>query len=263
MQGQKRIISLLIVVLLTMIIVTIAASRRESSRSSQEQNLLNQKNQSDQKRAEMRSRFPIVDYTDSHGVTADPDKAIKRQIKSRRYDNYRWVKSQPNPDIDETVVHTDWGSELSAIPVTESDAVIIGEVSSMEAHLSNDKSGVYSEFAVQINEALKKKSSISVTAENTLVVERPGGIVKYSDNHTRLYRFQGKGMPRVGGRYVLFLSLPNSEAESNQNYVIITGYEIYMDKIIPLDDLRQFAVFDNSTEEVFLAAVREAINKAK
>src|SRR5262245_53189183 len=101
----------------------------------------------------------------------------------------------------------------------------------MEARLSNDKSGVYSEFTVQVSEALKSKSSVSVTAGDTLVVERPGGIVKYSDNHTRLYRVEGKGMPRLGGRYVLFLSMPNSKVEPDQSYVIITGYEIYMKRV--------------------------------
>jgi hypothetical protein len=79
-------------------------------------------------------------------------------------------------------------------------------------------------------------------------VEREGGRVKFPSGRTHLYMISEQDMPRVGGRYVLFLSETNTE----NVFEIITGYEIRADSVSPLDELPQARAYENATPATLL-----------
>ena len=85
----------------------------------------------------------------------------------------------------------------------ESSVIVIGDVLHSEAHLSEDKRGVYSEFTIRLVEVLKGDS---FWPGSEMVVERLGGYVRYPDGRKLLYRVGTGGMPRVGARYLFFLN---------------------------------------------------------
>ena len=120
-----------------------------------------------------------------------------------------------------------------------------------EAHMSEDKQAVYSEFDVQVLEVFKA-GSLNPIVGQSLMVEREGGVVKYPNGQQILYRRTNNGMPKVGERYVLFVNRPPDV----DFYRIITGYEIALAGVTPLDYSLQFESYRGLDEASFLKAVR-------
>lgn len=94
--------------------------------------------------------------------------------------------------------------------------------------LSGDKTGVYTEFAVEIREVLKGEGG-NLTVGKLVHADRPGGYVRYPGGHERLYRFADLNMPAVGGEYLFFLTRP----EQSRNYEVLTAYEFSPQGVTP------------------------------
>lgn len=210
-------------------------------------------------------QVPTTDYEKPE--PADAAKRKLRRLRSERFDR-RNKKADPARFAITEESQSTYGmfpthSEPEpAVPAALSDAVVIGEVTAAEAFLSADKTGLYSEFAVRVDEVLKGNfaepgSLISAT--------RPGGAVRFSSGKVVRRGFDGKPLPRVGRRYVLFLK---KEGEAD-DFSIITGYELKGGRVLALDGLdmqgrvvRELAAhreFDGTDEAAFLTAVRAAV----
>src|SRR5204862_422123 len=127
--------------------------------------------------------------------------SIRRARSGRHNQSPLNVRELP-PDIEQLPAtnHFWWG--LSSIPTDQSDVVIVGEVNAAHAYLSNDKTGVYSEFTIQVEQILKAPIGISPTS---IVAERLGGAVRFPSGWIIRYEIYNQGMPSVGQRYLLFL----------------------------------------------------------
>jgi hypothetical protein len=142
--------------------------------------------------------------------------------------------------------------------------VLIGEVAEARAFLSNDKSGVYSEFVIRVNEILKITPPSHAVIGESITAERLGGRVKFRSGKVLPVQVMGQGMPRVGGRYVLFLKRTAEE----KSYQLLTAYELDAGRVSALDGAKpagggspwKFDKFEGWDEAVFLKTVREAIN---
>lgn len=201
------------------------------------------------------SQFPIADYNAPE--LADLEKRAKRQAKGRKYDKSTLPVGET---ADATYGSTHWAESLSAIPVAESNLVVIGTVIDAKAFLSPDKTGVYSEFTIRVEKTLKSDNATSVTLYNSIVAERPGGRVRFPSGRVNLYT-DGQGMPLVGHRYVLFLTRHTEE----QDFNILTGYELRDGHVFLLDDPgggHPITAYRGRDEKSFLQAVQEAISKA-
>lgn len=212
-------------ILLLFAILTIAFVSAMAVLRDQEQTASPGENQKEIAKREFESQLPIADY--SAPDLADPAKRAKREAKSKKYDKSDMSVSASG---DATSSFIDWATGLPALPVEQSSAVIIGTVVDAKAYLSNDKTGVYSEFDVRIQEVLKNSSVTSLVAGKDIIVERPGGRVRFPSGHINQYFIVGQGMPRVGRRYVLFLT------GGEQDFQILTGYEVREDRIFLLDN---------------------------
>lgn len=82
---------------------------------------------------------------------SDPKNKALREKRGKRFDKWGIV----NERIKRGATITS-EIEYPALPVIDSDAVITGEVTGAHAHLSNDKSGVYSEFLACVDEVFKQ-----------------------------------------------------------------------------------------------------------
>jgi hypothetical protein len=123
-----------------------------------------------------------------------------------------------------------------------------------EAHLSEDKLGVYSEFTIRLVEVIKADSSLP---RSEMIVERLGGYVRYPDGRKLLYRVGTGGMPRVGARYLFFLK-PTPELD----YSILTAYEFGDKGVVALDPSPQFEKYDGHAPDALRSLVVEAVNKS-
>jgi len=152
-----------------------------------------------------------------------------------------------------------WPPGFPELPVAQSDAVILGTVAEARAELTEDESGVYSEFTINIDEVLKDDSQQPLSPGNSIVVDRPGGRVKYDTGHISLFWLAGFGMPGKGGQYVLFIE----RGGPDEDYRIITGYEIRQGRVYPLDKSTSsdtnFDIYTGSEEASFLNKVRNTV----
>jgi len=94
---------------------------------------------------------PVVDYAQQ---VIDPVELAKRRIRGAKHDKSQWNVSPEDPS-DSTVLVDSVDPKLPALPVTKSTVVIIAHITDARAYLSNDKTGVYTEFTVRIDEILK------------------------------------------------------------------------------------------------------------
>jgi len=213
-----------------------------------------------QQKSDFASRFPIADYDAAE--SADVKEPGKRKSKDNRFPKGRLDESHGVTET--TIVDGNASERLPALPVTVSDIVIIGNVLNGRAYLSSSKTGLFSEFTINIEEVLKTTESNPVLVGSNISVEREGGGIRYPSGHIRWIRFAGEGMPSISGRYLFFLRRTSQE----NTYIILTGYELRERKVFPLDGvadfdgdkLPKFAMYEGVEESDFLKTVRELIN---
>lgn len=150
-----------------------------------------------------------------------------RKLRGKHYDS--WGVINETTKKGGMIIYSE--IEYPALPVAQSDLIIIGEVVAAQAYLSNNKSGVYSEFNTRVNEIIKQDNKTLLASETLITTERPGGRVKFSSGGIAKFRFLGQGMPRQGRQYLFFLK----RNEERENYTILTAYEFRAGKVFPID----------------------------
>src|SRR5262249_46987121 len=92
----------------------------------------------------------------------------------------------------------------------------------MQPYLSPDRSRLYTEIGVRVEEVLK--SDVDLSVGDTLIVDRLGGALNLKSG--QLVRddisIEGLGKTRFGGRYVLFAQ----RANEGNDIALIKGYEL-------------------------------------
>lgn len=171
------------------------------------------------------SKFPVVDLLAPQ--LTDPKELAKRQAKGKKYNNKYGAKIEL---INSIHVVNESLPNLPALPIEYSSAIILGEVKDAKAYLSEDGTTVYSEFAVSIQSVLKNDTLKDLYINGSLDVERYGGRVRLPSGKIVVAAIDHEDMPRIGRKYVLFLTGGKDEA-----FTILTGYELRGGKVFPLD----------------------------
>jgi hypothetical protein len=176
--------------------------------------------------------FPIVDLDSPE--PSDASLRTRRANKSKKYNK----KSQPKISelTDVTFVINEELGKLPALPVERSSVILAGEIVSAKAYLSEDKSSVYSEFEVRIETIFKNKSKQVLSPRDLIVIERFGGRVRLPSGKLFKSAVDNQDMPRVGSRYVLFLTNDFfGTTHSDEDFNLLIGYELKGGKVFPLD----------------------------
>jgi len=223
---------------------------------------LTQKNPSVAKEKSHKQRLlPIVDIPEKE--LTDPHLLSQRKEKASRYDRQSSQPIQEGYMISARVWSTHWFKDLTPLPFEHSDTVLIGGVIRSSAHLSNDKTGIYSEFDVQVEEVLKDTLN-SINVGDKVCLERFGGAVRFPSGVIQKYETRGQGMPIVGERYVFFLKRKNE-----MDFAIVTGYQLDGQVVLPLDGAIMeegqgaypFDVHHGSDVSDFLRILRTQVSK--
>ncbi len=218
------------------------------------------------------SELPIVDFTISEPT--DVGKNSLRKLRNKRHDI-----SNRTVDVEPFVLREDSAPVLlqlqashapaePAFPIAQSDTIVIGEITDARAYLSNDRTSVYSEFTLRLNEVLRNGSTAALNPGMLVTTERPGGRVRFPSGKVLLRGgLYGRKMPRTDRQYVLFLK-HNVEAD---DFSIVTGYELRAGCVFPLDGTPagenqspQFANYGRykaADESAFLAELRQFIGR--
>jgi hypothetical protein len=201
-------------------------------------------------------RFPTVDYKDKQDLL-DPEKTAKRKEKQKRYNDTHLVVSRVEPGTDEAALFLEPHVTFPALPVAESEIVVVGTIGTAQAVLSESKRNVFSEFTLSVEDVLKSQIQ-GVAQGSVLTIDRVGGHVRYPNGQRVLFRLAGQNMPQIGGRYLLFLT----STHSKQDISILTGYQLTPDGALPLDEPYQVASLTDSTEVALLQRVRDLIQNS-
>src|SRR5437016_1195820 len=145
---------------------------------------------------------PITDYNSALPASTDV-------LRFRRGERYN-IRDSSLPELGENSEKTILDlplshSENKPLPVEQSDAVVIGKITSGQAYLSNDKRNVYSEFRTAIQEVIKTPNAPFLRAGDSIAIERQGGAIKLPSGKVILRGAAAQSMPLVGGQYLLFL----------------------------------------------------------
>jgi hypothetical protein len=207
-----------------------------------------------QKRPDYRivnERFPTADYTEPD--LPDPEKNAKRKEKQKRYNDGEWVFTRVNnPEVEESALSQH--ISFPPLPVNESEIIVIGTIFSAEAHLSESKRNIFSEFTLSVENVLKSPAP-GLAQGSVLTIDRLGGHVRYPNGQRVRYRFGTLNMPYVGARYLFFLTSKHNK----QDLSIVTAYVLTQDGTIPLDELHELRDLPFTTESELLKRVRELI----
>ena len=241
---------LLITIAIAVVFITLANRQERASSLSRQQTDREGKQVVIDRFLRNKVALPDVDYTAAESRVEAQSKL--RKVRAKRY-NGRWTPfaKQREDTVEITAIEESLVS-LPALPVAESDAVVVGTIKDARGYLSEDKSGAFSEYAVEVTEALKAPANLT---GSQIIADRIGARVILPKGRTILYWDPQKGTPEVGHRYVLFL---NYHPEGD-DYSILTGYELINGHATPLDRDQTFAIFDSNEETAFLDLVRSRV----
>ncbi|HEY7415507.1 MAG TPA: hypothetical protein VH593_09965 [Ktedonobacteraceae bacterium] len=206
---------------------------------------------------------PVIDYagpdspdkTDSSLTGTERD---RRHAKSGTYDRAGSLPIKEDPNMWPVNLSSHWWLHLPALPVAQSDTIVVGSVTGSHAFLSNDKHVVYSEFYLQVEQMLKDGTQ-NINLGDVITTTRYGGIVRFPSGRKYVYRLSRQAWPATGSRYVLFL-----RRNQSGDFDILTGYEIRNGEAEPLDGSDkghplQFQKYAGTPEAAFLEEIRTTI----
>lgn len=224
--------------------------------------------------------FPMTDLATQRSLAIASKSDINRQARSKRFNLTGLHQKQaarfalpkydnPNSNAVSLGSPPPHSPVQPALPISQSDLIIIGKVTDAQAYISEDEVAIYSEFTVGIEHVLKARASIDIPSATQIVATRAGGRLRLPSGKVLLRGSNGKTMPLPGRRYVLFLKF-NKEGE---DFTIVTGYELTAGKVAPLDGntrvkegkYRQYKEYDQFygiDEQSFLNQVQIAIADA-
>lgn len=154
---------------------------------------------------------------------------------------------------------------IPALPVEQSNVIILGKVTDRRAVLMDDKLGIYSEFSIRIGEIFKDDLQ-GFFIDQVITATRPGGTIRYPSGKIQQYTIFQQGYPQQDKDYVLFLK------RDNEDYSILTGYEVTGSVVQPLDGKRnlpknerdwQFGIYRGVGVESFRTALQKALQQAR
>src|SRR5258706_782001 len=214
--------------------------------------------------------YTVADFANPE--PADPQKKASRKVRAHRYN----MPAQKGVDPKRFAITEDRESSFGgppshapiepALPAAQSDAVVIGQVTSAQAFLTEDKTGVMSEFTIHVNDLLKENLLAPFSVGDSLEVIRGGGGVRFSTGKVIRVGMHGKPLPRVGRQYLFFLKYND---DGGHDYVILTAYELRDGRVFPLDGTNlignvetayaEYQKYKNSEEASFRREVIDAI----
>ena len=203
------------------------------------------------------SHFPLADLVSAE--PSDPVARAKRMAKAKKHNSKYAPKITEAMDGMYLVNNTLTG--LPALPVRESSAVVIAEVTSAAAYLSEDQSSIYSEFGLRIKRLFKNCTANDLTANTSIEAERIGGRVRLPSGKIIVSSVDNQDMPRLGRTYLLFLT----GGEADQNFSILMGYELRDGKVFPLDKTgpsNPISAFKGRDEAALITELLTALGQA-
>lgn len=255
MKFHGRSLTLLVAFAALTLALTFAAWSGSASQSVSPQ-------EADKQQATPENDLPVLDLKHAEKTASEQLKGRKRGHSLRQHRRIEELPAGAEP-IASSAHGRQW---LPALPVEESNAIVLGKVTERRAVLMDDKLGIYSEFSIKICEIFKDDLR-GLFMDQVITASRPGGAVRFPSGKIQQYTISRQGYPQQDKVYVLFL-----KRDEEGYYAILTGYEIDGSVVQPLDGQRnlpknepdlQFGIYRSASLESFRNALQKALQPAK
>jgi len=194
----------------------------------------------------------------------DPNERELRRLKGRRFDKggppFSNYPEGVNPDDEDIYYFREMAPP--ALPAKDSNLVIAGVVNEQQPYLSANQAGIYTEFKIRVEQVFKA-DRIPNTQPVEILAVREGGSIRLPSGREFSFKVTQKPPAEEGKRYVFFLKCNALE----QDFSILTQYEISDGKVIPTDSYRTEPdgklPFDGWDEKSFLEEVERSAMDAR
>jgi hypothetical protein len=148
-------------------------------------------------------------------------------------------------------------ARIDAMPVSESEVIIVGRVEKYQSYFSNDHTRIYTEFSVVPEQTLKANAPQS---SYTVIVM--GGAIRKNDGRIITYRKDTPEFLLPGKRYVLFLNCdpPAFACRALKQWGPADGHPIPINREDVKDARENKSQIIGLSEAEFLAAIRARID---
>lgn len=200
-----------------------------------------------------------LEVADEEPLPAEPEEYAAREAKARRYNTGRKDLTRLSPGS-EVFGETIWPRATPVIPLSESAVALLGTVSKVQPYLSEDRSFIYTEISVSVEEVFKDESEIRLKPAERAILDTPGGrlrlrsgqIVKYPVTECNV------GKPKLGARYVFFAD----RFHQGRDLHLFKAYELREGKVLMLgagdeEDIPKAL----QAEQTFLETIRTTASK--
>jgi hypothetical protein len=154
-----------------------------------------------------------------------------REAKSARFNGGRCDLTVPGGDC--FFEHFAPGA-LPLIPLEQSDIAGLGRVTKVQPYLSADRTHIYTETTIQMEEVFKSPEGFSFPPDQTLSADQIGGAMRMASGRVihdgSVVDFLGKAY--AGGRYVFFLR----QVHEGKDLAMLTAYELRDGKVFKLTE---------------------------
>jgi hypothetical protein len=141
---------------------------------------------------------------------------------------------------------------VPALPVKLAKIICIGTLIDSHGFVGDDHRSAYTEFTFDVEKILKTDNP-EIADGGKVTGMRMGARIHFPSGHITDYLIEGKGIPRAGSRYVLFLWRP--DGSTLDDYGITTAYEVSGGQIFALDQARPFTQYEGASESDFMSAL--------
>ena len=155
-----------------------------------------------------------------------------RRAKNRRYNTGGSDLTVERPQNSEIFFEQVWPA-VEFIPVTDSAVVLVGRVVKVQPYLSSDRSRIYTEITLRVDDLLKRDEDNRVAANKTVVIDRLGGTLELKTGRIARDGIQidNLGNLPLSKRYVVFAQAIND----GNDLSLIKSYELVDGKVFTND----------------------------
>ena len=164
--------------------------------------------------------------------SSNPNEREARRAKNTRYNTGGADLTVERTQGSEIFFEQVWPA-VDFIPAAESALVVIGRVIKVQPYLSSDRSRVYTEITIAVDDLLKWDQDKSVAATKTVVIDRLGGALKLKTGRIVRDEIQidNLGNLELARRYLVFARAINDGKDIN----LIKSYELIDGKVFTND----------------------------
>jgi hypothetical protein len=199
-----------------------------------------------------------------------PSEKILRRVRESRKKNFFPFVTDPGTLVDgqqettallfENIVYVE--NADPSYPASLAAAIVVGTIVTAKGFVSEDRTYVYSDFKIRVDQILKQDPTASLVVGGHLIASRAGASVTFPSGHISHYVVDGRGMPKVGKQYLMFLWKTN-EGLPEYEFLYRLTYELSDGRAYPLDDDHFYREPEDEDAVLLLAKVKKAIAASK